>query len=257
MDHLKMMAALVPLLLAGASATAMPPADAVTFDDFDLNGDGVVTRQEMDQVRRQRTTTAGAGARAPSRPGPPAAGLGIGRGGPGRQMPTFRNFDLDGDGTLTEEEFIEARGQRVARRAKEGRQMRGLSNMMQFSDLDRNGDGRVGPDEFQAGVAQHRQSHRQNRGFGRPGMGPQGVGQRRMGRPRIDRDGDGYVSRQEFEAMRARRMKMRGGSGISRPTRPQPPAFSELDSNGDGRISPQELDTFRAARMRGYGPGPR
>lgn len=94
----------------------------------------------------------------------PAPGTGMGQGmgpgmgrGMGRNMPTFEEFDLDQNGYLDEKEFTEARTKRIAERAQEGRMMRGLSNMMQFQDLDKDGDGKVTPEEFAQGVAAHRQ----------------------------------------------------------------------------------------------------
>jgi len=75
----------------------------------------------------------------------------------GQNMPTFSSFDLNNDGVLVEDEFIEARGRRVSERAKQGYQMRGLSNMLQFPDIDADGNGKVTPDEFAAGQALHRQ----------------------------------------------------------------------------------------------------
>ncbi|MEJ2530128.1 MAG: hypothetical protein P8Z39_08780 [Gammaproteobacteria bacterium] len=88
--------------------------------------------------------------------GQPGMGMRQGRG-MGRNMPVFADFDLDKNGYLDEKEFIEARSSRIAERAKAGMPMRGLSNMMEFSDLDANGDGKVTPDEFSQGVATHRQ----------------------------------------------------------------------------------------------------
>jgi len=251
-NRVRILAAVIPLLLTAGVALAMPPGGPLGFDDFDLNGDGVITRQEMDQVRSQHMganvqpgpAPAAAGTQAP--PGPPAAG-GMGRGPGLGQMPSFQDFDLNADGTLTEEEFIEARGQRVAQRARAGRQMRGLSSMMQFPDLDQNRDGKVDEQEFQQAMLSHRQSQMQNRGPGGRGMG----------RSRLDRDGDGYVSRQEFEEARARHMAMRDRVGMNRPMPPAPPEFSDIDSDGDGRISPQEMAAFRAARMHRWSPYPR
>jgi len=243
------LSSLVPLLLATGVAVAMPPSGPLTFDDFDLNGDGVITRQEMDQVRSQRMAAAGVPV-ATAAPMQPGAGRGMGRGGrQGHQMPTFKDFDLNGDGFLTEEEFIEARGQRVAQRAKEGRQMRGLSGMMQFSDLDQNRDGKVDENEFQASMLKHQQSHMQHWGPRRSYTG--------RGRSRLDQDGDGFISQQEFEDARARHMAMRNQPGMTMPTPSATPAFPDIDSDGDGRISTQEMDAFRAARMRQWGPYPR
>lgn len=87
-----------------------------------------------------------------------AQGPGMQQGrGMGRNMPTFAEFDLDKNGYLDENEFIEARGMRIRARAKQGRMMRGLSSMMQFSDLDLNVDGKVTAGEFAQGRAAHRQ----------------------------------------------------------------------------------------------------
>jgi hypothetical protein len=85
-----------------------------------------------------------------------AQGMQQGRG-MGRNMPTFAEFDLDRNGYLDEDEFIEARGKRVSDRASQGRMMRGLSSMLQFSDLDLNADGKITPDEFTQGQVAHRQ----------------------------------------------------------------------------------------------------
>ncbi|MCU7897032.1 MAG: hypothetical protein KZQ62_20755 [Candidatus Thiodiazotropha sp. (ex Lucinoma aequizonata)] len=68
----------------------------------------------------------------------------------GRNMPKFSDFDLNGDGKLLKDEFIEARGQRIADGAKQGSQMRNLGNMPAFADIDTNENGEVSPQEFAA-----------------------------------------------------------------------------------------------------------
>jgi hypothetical protein len=74
------------------------------------------------------------------------AGPGMGQGrGMGHNMPTFEDFDLDKNGYLHKEEFIEARTKRISERAKEGYMMRGLSNMMEFEDIDKDADGKITP----------------------------------------------------------------------------------------------------------------
>ncbi len=100
-------------------------------------------------------------------PGPglgPGQGMGPGPGmgrGMGRNMPTFADFDLDKNGYLDEKEFVEARTMRITERAQEGRMMRGLSNMMEFQDFDKDGDAKVTPDEFAQGLAAHQQEKMQ------------------------------------------------------------------------------------------------
>lgn len=89
----------------------------------------------------------------------PGAGPGRGMGGPGmgRNMPAFADFDTNGDGSLTEQEFNEAKGKRIQERAQQGYQMRNLATAPTFATIDSNGDGRVDPQEFAAAQAQHRQ----------------------------------------------------------------------------------------------------
>ncbi len=76
-------------------------------------------------------------------------------------MPTFIEFDLNGDGIMSEDEFIEARGQRISERAKQGYAMRGLQNARPFSEIDQNGDGVVDESEFLLMQSLHRQSQSQ------------------------------------------------------------------------------------------------
>ncbi len=42
-------------------------------------------------------------------------------------MPAFADCDLNGDGTITEDEFTKARSERIAKRAQEGRQMKNVA----------------------------------------------------------------------------------------------------------------------------------
>ncbi len=81
---------------------------------------------------------------------------------PGRWggMATFAEFDLNGDGVITEQEFNEARGKRIAARAAEGRPMRGLAQAEDFKAMDSNGDGRIDRQEFAAHQQRHWQQNR-------------------------------------------------------------------------------------------------
>ncbi len=139
--------------------------NAPSFAEFDADGDCKLSPEELtagQQANMQkRRTMRGAGmgsGRGKGRGAGMGRGTGMGSGrGMGRNTPTFSDFDLNSDGVLVEDEFIEARGRRVSERAKQGYQMRGLSNMQQFSDIDGDGNGKVTPDEFAAGQALHRQ----------------------------------------------------------------------------------------------------
>ncbi|WP_242469608.1 EF-hand domain-containing protein [Rhabdochromatium marinum] len=71
-------------------------------------------------------------------------------------MPSFQDFDANGDGQLTQTEFEQARAQRIAERSQQGYQMRGLASAPSFADMDTNNDGVMDPDEFEAAQARHR-----------------------------------------------------------------------------------------------------
>ncbi len=68
----------------------------------------------------------------------------------GMNMPTYSDFDLDGDGKILEVEFYEARNNRISERAKQGYQMKNIANAPSFSDIDTNGDGGISAEEFTA-----------------------------------------------------------------------------------------------------------
>jgi Ca2+-binding EF-hand superfamily protein len=140
--------------------SARPIDDPPRFDEFDQNGDGSLSPQELMQGQRER--------RAQRQPAP-GQGRGMGRGmgprgmgnmGPGRgdQMPSFSDFDLNGDGLLHQQEFEQARAQRIRERLMQGYQMRNLHNAPTFNAIDSDQDGTVSSQEFAAAQAQHRQS---------------------------------------------------------------------------------------------------
>lgn len=88
-------------------------------------------------------------------------------GGPGMHRPTFADFDRNGDGRISEQEFDATRSERIAQRASEGRPMRGLAGAPSFAEIDRDGDGSISRAEFAA----HQQAMPKGRGPGQ-GMGP-------------------------------------------------------------------------------------
>ncbi|MEJ2464171.1 MAG: EF-hand domain-containing protein [Candidatus Thiodiazotropha sp.] len=138
--------------------------DPPQFSDFDQNGDGGLSPEELAegqrsrmQQRQQQMMNTG------QRPNMPAGG-GMGPGmrpgmgqGMGRNMPSFAEFDQNGDGVLQQQEFEQARAERIRKRAEQGYMMRNLKNAPHFSSIDGNVDGVVSPEEFSAAQAQRRQ----------------------------------------------------------------------------------------------------
>jgi Ca2+-binding EF-hand superfamily protein len=142
--------------MAARAAQGMPmrgAANAPAFSDIDLNGDGLMTADELNAFRQQRMQ-GGPGMGPGMGPG---AGMGPGMGrGMGRNMPAFADFDRDGDGSLTKQEFYDARAQRMGERAAQGYPLRNAPNAPTFESIDTNGDGKVVPAELAAHQTEHR-----------------------------------------------------------------------------------------------------
>ena len=81
-------------------------------------------------------------------------GMGQGMKG-GRNMPTFSDFDANGDGKVSEQEFNEFHAERMSKMAAEGRQMKHVGDMPAFSDIDTDGDGFINEQELTAHQAEH------------------------------------------------------------------------------------------------------
>jgi hypothetical protein len=116
-----------------------------------------------------------------------------GHGGP----PSFEDFDRDGDGFVSEEEFLTLRAQRMAEKKQEGRPMRGASTAPPFSDVDTNGDGRLDRDEFDVGREAHmKMMHEQ--GMGHHHGKHHGKGMKMPTFADLDLNGDGCIDAEEF-----------------------------------------------------------
>jgi len=94
--------------------------------------------------------------------GPGGGGMGMGQNqgmgkGMGRNRPAFSEYDLNGDGKITEKEFNEARSKRISERAQQGYQMSNLGSAPSFADIDANGDGEISVEEFAAHQSQRPQ----------------------------------------------------------------------------------------------------
>lgn len=88
----------------------------------------------------------------------------------GPQMPTFADFDRDGNKKVTEQEFQLTQQERMTQRAEEGRMMKNAANVPQFGDIDTNSDGFIDQAEFRNHQRSHMRSQRGGQGQGR-GMG--------------------------------------------------------------------------------------
>ena len=136
--------------------------------------------------------------------------------------PGFAQFDADGDGFISEEEFVQKRAERMAARAKEGRHMKNADNAPSFGDFDSNGDGKLDEAEFIAGRDAHRKA---------------------MHEKHDDCPGCGHGGGKGMQHHHAGGMKM--------------PTFADLDLDGNGCIDAEEFAKHQAehhAKMKAGAP---
>ena len=164
---------------------------------------------------------------------------------PGRGPIPFNAIDLDGNGTISAQEFDTVHQQRMSARAAEGRPMRGMANGHSYTDFDTDDNGQLTPDELAAG--QHVQMQKRQA----MGMG-QGQGQG-MGRGRnmpafadFDLDADGYLVEDEFYEARDLRVSERAKQGYQMRGLANAPSFTNIDTDGDNRVSQQEFAAHQA-----------
>jgi Ca2+-binding EF-hand superfamily protein len=107
--------------------------------------------------------------------------------------PAFSDFDADGDGFVSEDEFNTFRAARHEAMAKEGRPMKGMAGAPAFSDIDTDGDGKLTEAELTAAHQAHKEKMREAHG----GMGMH-HGMKPPTFEDIDLDGNGCISPEEF-----------------------------------------------------------
>ena len=138
----------------------------------------------------------------------------------------FAEFDKDGNGFVSEEEFNSTRAGHMAEMAAAGMPMKGAANAPAFADLDTDGDAQLNEDELVAGQKAHMKANRaagMGKGMGKGKGKGKGKGRHQhmghdtgMAAPEadakaenmttfedIDTDGDGMISREEFAAHHA------------------------------------------------------
>ena len=111
------------------------------------------------------------------------------------EPPTFADFDSDGDGFVSEEEFLTLRSERMQAKVAEGRRMKGAASAPPFSDIDANDDGRLDEAEFLAGRQAHMQAMKAQHGGHGPGHGK---GMKMPSFGDLDLDGNGCIDADEF-----------------------------------------------------------
>lgn len=113
----------------------------------------------------------------------------------GHSPPPFSDFDQNGDGWVSEDEFNQTRSQRMAAMAEAGKPMKGAKTAPAFSDIDSDGDGKLSEAELTAAQQSHRAAMKaekgRHQGKAMPGFGD------------IDTNADGCINAEELAAHQA------------------------------------------------------
>jgi Ca2+-binding EF-hand superfamily protein len=124
-----------------------------------------------------------------------------------KNLPTFEQFDLNGDGKITQAELEEARAKRMSEKAKEGKMLKNAGKAPAFTDMDLNKDGILDEKEFSAHQAQRIQACQNAKDANNcPSKGKM-KGRNMVTFEEIDTNKDGMISKEEFSAHQAQRTK--------------------------------------------------
>lgn len=87
--------------------------------------------------------------------------------GMGRNMPSFSEFDTNGDGKITQTEFESTQQKRMSQKAEMGKMMRNAGNASAFKDIDTDNNGQIDKKEFDS----HQMMQKGKMGNGMNNMG--------------------------------------------------------------------------------------
>lgn len=82
---------------------------------------------------------------------------------PTRGPMAFSDYDANGDGVITQEEFNTAHANRMQTNSAAGMPMRGAANMPMFEQFDTNKDGKLTQEELKQGQMMQQQQMMENR----------------------------------------------------------------------------------------------
>ena len=161
----------------------IPAKGPISFELYDIDRDGSISKDEFDQIRAKRLAQKSAQGRGRD-PGTKNRMLefkefDIDKNGSlsrtelesGRQKmrdsnsnqrkknsgkgqgnlsnrPSFKDFDINGNGNIDEVEFNKAHALRMSERAKQNYRMKNAGKMASFKDIDSDNDGLITPEEF-------------------------------------------------------------------------------------------------------------
>ncbi len=164
----------------------------------------------------------------------------------------FNSYDINSNGSISQDEFNTIRGLRMENKAALGFPVRSMASEPNFNQFDTNKDGQLNPDE----LARGQQSQRQKMQGQRMGMrqGQSGVMNRGRNMPKFaefDGNNNGYISEQELIEARSMRISNRIQQGYQMRNTGNITVFQDIDTNSDGKISREEFSTQQKQHQMG------
>jgi len=167
----------------------------------------------------------------------------------------FASYDTNKDGSVSESEFYDTRAARMSEKAGQGMPMRNAANAPDFSLFDTDKDGKLSKLELLEGQNQQMQKNRANRGQGQKGQmrNNRGSNMQGMGRDMptfesYDLNDDGYLTQNEMDEARAKRMEQKVSEGKLLRNSANQSKFSDIDTNSDGKVSKQEFTSNQMSK---------
>ncbi len=164
-----------------------------------------------------------------------------GKMGAGRGPMSFSDFDKNGDGMISREEFSATQHNRIETKTQNQTQTQTKTQAPEMSGTPgtppvpapATGMGVQNQEQVQEQMQEQMQTQQQMRPANMPAFAD------------FDKDGDGNVTQKEFYGARNDRIRARVLEGKPMRNMSNAPSFSSIDSNGDKQLSEEEFNTHQ------------
>lgn len=173
---------------------------------------------------------------------------------------SFSDFDVDGNGKITQSEFDNTQERNMLANKNAGYPMQNANNRPTFSMFDTNQDGSIDANEFsmkQQTNMQGNMSQKSNKVRGQgmknnmngANFAQKGMNQNAHSFSEFDVDGNGKVTQSEYENAQQRNISANKNAGKLMRNADNRPNFNMVDTNKDGYIDANELTIQQQKNM--------
>ncbi|WP_440873683.1 EF-hand domain-containing protein [Thalassotalea sp. PLHSN55] len=166
----------------------------------------------------------------------------------------FDVYDKNGDGLISETEFMEIRAERISQKASDKRSMRGATGAPSFSAFDSDNNGSLTKQELEAGQKKQqekRKNKKQNKSLNKSLNKGQKQGKMMSNKmpsfSTFDLNSDGKIVEQEFNELRSQKISEKAAQGKQMKNIADAPSFADIDKNSDGEIDKTEFKDHQKA----------